>query len=153
MSSPSETIYDYFKANVYQTKYMDRFDLSNDPANPLLNIVPLSDIPDFFAPKVCNVICLTKPYVDWDWESVEETLNRLIETYDQFGKYEAHFMIDEDADEIQDASSSSIDETIDNFITLINDYSAGDYGIHFWGSLNTTALQERINTILSDFYS
>jgi hypothetical protein len=151
MSSPSETIYDYFKGTVYPSKYLDKFTLSKNPVNPLLNVVPLEG-GDFFAPKVCNVVCLTGPYVSWDWTSVAAAIARLAVVYDQFAKYESHFIIDADSDDILHASPTDLTEMDNNFIDLMATYSAGSYGIFYWGRLNSTALQEKINEILVNFY-
>jgi hypothetical protein len=142
MSDPSFDILEYQKSRI---KYIDGFTLSVDPVNPLLNVVPL--VNDFFATKVCNIVCLNGPLVDWDWDSVATTVTILKATYDKFQRYETHFLIDGDADKAP--SESQLSEMDSNFATLVADL--GEYGIFYYGKLNATALSTTINEILDSF--
>lgn len=153
MTNPSEEFYETLKAEEENVKrYIDRYDMDADEANPLVHVTP-NQVDDFFGPKVINIVCITGPYSGFDWDAVEECITRLQEVYDQFISYETHFIIDEDADDWQNASDDTKDDTTEEFESLINDYDSNSIGIYYWGPLQQDALQSKIRELLQDFYA
>jgi hypothetical protein len=153
MPEPSEEFYETLSAEPEnENRYFDRYDIDEDDGNPLAHVTP-NPTDDFFGPKVINIVCLTGPFVDWDWDGVEECVARLQEVYEDFIGYETHFIIDEMAEDWDNASESAKDETIEEFESLINDYDANSIGIFFWGPLQGDALQNKIRELLDTFYT
>lgn len=150
MPDPSEEFYEVLKEE-HVNKYFDRYDLNVEEGNPLAHVTPL-DVDDFFGPKVINIICLTGPFIDWDWNGVEECVTRLQAIYDQFIGYETHFIIDEAAEAWEDASEGAQDETKEEFESLVNDYDSNSFGVYYWGPLQGDALQSKIRELLAAFY-
>ncbi len=149
MPQPSETAFDGMKADDrYKKRYMDRFELDVNAEDILANVVP-NDVPDFFPGKACNIICLTGIYVDWDSTA---SVARLKATYNDFAKYELHIMIDGDAENITNSSSSQINDMIEQIEDLIADNELGNYGVVFHGKLSTSELNDKLRLIADAFY-
>jgi transposase InsO family protein len=153
MSTPIEDIYEYLKANNYKKQYLDKFTLDTDPINPLLNVVPTTDQPDFFGTKVCNILVFNKPFVGWDFTSVSAVMAWFTGVYDQFARYKTCIFIDNQASAIQSASSSVLDAMESDINTFLGDYAGSSYGFSYEGKLDQSALQARIIEILDEFYA
>lgn len=150
MSTPSENAFDTIQQDSkYNEKYIDRFVIGKDKVNPLQNVVPIK-CDDFFGTKVCNIICITGPYTDWDDDKLTETLDRLRAIYSIFAKYETHFIFDKEADEYAKLSSTTKNKMKSDYQQLANDGSA--YGLYYWGELSSASLYQKVTELINTFF-
>ncbi len=149
MPDPIDNIFNTLKTGDYSKKYLDKFVMAVEPADPLLNVVPTLTDPDFFGTKTCNIIVFTKPFGGWDDSSVADSVSRLTTNFANFTRYESHFFIDAGAAAIVSAGSGDLASDISDLITT---YNLASYGFHFWGELDSATLEQKIREILIAFY-
>jgi len=140
----AEDFANYLKTTKYPTKYIDIFGLSNSDGNLIANVVPL-ECDDFFAPKVCNFIILTGGY---NPDNMDAAKARISAVYDQFTKYETHIIVDGSSENI----SCMTDDQKDDLSSKISSAISGLPGFSYHGVLESTALPDLIDSIVTAFY-
>lgn len=163
--APSKNKLESLKADPAQKpNYVDRYDIDEDKINPLSQVVPnlkgaIEDVKvkPFFGPFVLNIVCITGPYVrteddggGWDDEEVTKCKELIKEGYKDFAHYETHFIIDEDAEAVQEEDNEEAMEETEELLEALCD-ELEECGFTYHGRKDTTEIATKIDDIIKEF--
>lgn len=142
----------HMKDEVYPAEYIDLYELSSAPKNPLAQVIPIKgdgEI-DFFGVKVTNFIIIDGPYTNIDSASVTDAKNHLTNMYEQFAAYKTFVIINTEGDKYKCMNPTS-QETLE---TTLEAACSGltSQGVTYKGKMNPGAIKSFIQTELTALF-